>query len=873
MTRRQKSTAPKERVRNGLPEHELVDGRRRTLDGMRYMKTLQGLLILVLCAAAHAQTAWRLQATPVGWQFVAPDGAITCKYNAVSKMDIQDLQSAGTDAAVEAKYGGGNWDAWASQQDERLRSLGFTAAGMYSYQYSASYPANGVPFTPTYGLSGYAMQDNAHNGLGPYHAKDLGFIPYTSGMNCGPRMYQGSEIDPYDPNTQPAFNDFLANDFIHGWNFTHAMIVVPEEADFLFGIDQSNNPNNAHPDMGLIIAASNPMVLKSRGDYFYPNSGLYAKQAMRDYLLNEYLCLGPGNPVATCTGVGTGTGSADPSSGSYVGAANASTALVALNAAWGTNYTTWNTSDAGGLTGISNNNGSPVSGEAFATGDASTYSFTHTAATPPVHASSYQVFVNGIEVGFDDGQGAIGPFGGSTLADGTVPQWLENHAYLTNTVSRSPLPSNCAIIATTGGTTGSSQPTWPACPGTSPLPTVNDGTVVWTMLGPRSRVTYTSGVGSVTFTAPPANGAAITINYTGGQAPYQSWGGNAACSANNNPYACCTGNGTGTCTQGTGFLDEAGFNIVKAGQNCGGLTGNGPQENEDWSNPAQIQTDIDNFVAVLAGYYAQEVQTGWLGACGSTCPPLAMPVYDGPVNGTASVYAAMAPFVDLFWIAPSWYPTLAGYTAAVHNIIDNDQGKPVIVANYFRANPDSWTGNACDGSSGLDCSLTQSARGAFYVSFNQSVLRLTNPNGKYAVVGFEHWALYDSESENRDFGLFTPNDNGYDGSAGSTATSSGACTTIHAYTAPAICQDSNGNLESLAVSSCTSGGSDPPWNVNFNGLTSGDGTCNWFNQGSYTRSAEAADWGNSLLPIVQFNSGNLCDPGPATTPRVTLGEP
>jgi hypothetical protein len=834
------------------------------------MKTFQQLLILALCVAAHAQTAWQLQTTPFGWQFVAPGGAPTCKYNAVSKIDITDLHSAGTDAAVEAKYGGGNWDAWASQQDKRLRSLGFTAAGMYSYQYSASHPANGVPFAPTYGLSGYAMQDNAHNGLGPYHAKDLGFIPYTSGMNCGTHMYQGSEIDPYDPHTQSAFNDFLANDFIHGWNFTHAMIAVPEEADFLFGIDQSNNPNNAHPDLGLIIAASNPMVLTSRsGNYFYPDSELYAKQAMRDYLLNEYLCVAAGVPVASCTGDKAGTGSANPSSSSDLGTVNASAALAALNSAWGTSYTTWNTSDSGGLAGISNNGGSPVTGEAFATGDGTSYSFAHTAASLPVHGNTYQILVNGTEVANDNGAGFLNVFGGSTFAS-TAALWQANHAYSLNFLIHNVASPDCIIMVTTAGTSGSTQPDWPTC--VTEGATVNDGTVVWTMIGTRPTINYVTGAGIATFTSPPASGAAITINYTGGQAAYHSWGGNAACSANNNPYACCTGNGTGSCTQGTGFLDEAGFNIVKAGQNCGGLTGNGPQENESWSNTAQIQTDIDNFVAVLAGHYAQELQTGWLGACGSTCPPMALPVYNGPVNGTASVYAAMAPFVDLFWIAPSWYPTLAEYTAAVQNIIDNDQGKPVIVANYFRANPDSWTGNSCDASSGLDCSLTQTARGTFYAEFDQSILRLTNPNGKYAVVGFEHWALYDSDSENRDFGLFTPNDNGYDGSAGSTATSSGACTTIHAYTAPAICQDPNGNFESLAVSSCTSGGSDPMWNLDFNGLTSGDGTCSWFNQGPYARSAETADWGNSLLPIVQFNSANLCDPSLPRTPG-TLREP
>ena len=813
--------------------------------------------------------AWSLQKTPVGWQFVSPSGAATCKYNAVSKVDITDLQDAGTSDVVQSKYGdsGSSWSNWAAAQNTRLMSLGFTAAGQYSYQFSASHPTGGLPFAPTYGLSGYTMQDIAHDGLGPFHAKDLGYIPWPSGMKCGSSFYQGSEVDPFDPNTAAGFNDLLANDFVHGWNFANAIIAVPDEADFLFGVDQANNPSNAHPDLGLMIAANSPMVLTSRpggqyyasGSYSYPNSELYAKQALRDYLLNEHLCTGAGTPVLTCTGAGTGTGSADPSAGSYVGAGDASIALNGLNAAWGTSYTTWNTSDANGLAGISNDGGSPIGGEAFATGNGSTNSFAHTAGSLPVHASAYQIYVNGTEVAEDNGSTILVPVAGSTFANGNAAGWKSDTAYSLNTQAREGQPG-CMLIVTMAGTSGSSAPSWPACPGTSPLPTVSDGSVVWTVLGPRPTIQYSSGVGVITFTTPPASGAGITISYSAGQAAYESWGGNAACSASKTPYACCTGQGAGSCTQGTGFLDEAGFNLVKAGQSCSGKTGNGIQETDSWSDPAQIQTDVDAFVASLAATYAQELKSAWVPACGSTCPPMALPVYDGPWNGTASVYAAMAPSVDLFWIAPSWYLTAGAYTAEVQNIINNDGGKPVIVANYFRANPDSWVQAACDAGSGLDCQVTQALRGSFMVGFDQASLALKNPNGKYAVVGLEHWSLYDSHGEGRDFGLFTPNDNGYDGSAASTATSSGSCAPNHAYTAPAICQDPNGNYQGLAVTSCTSGGSSPTWNTNFNGVTTNDGSCTWFNEGPYAPVPESADWGDTLLPMADFFNAGICDP-------------
>ena len=103
------------------------------------------------------------------------------------------------------------------------------------------------------------------------------------------------------------------------------------------------------------------------------------------------------------------------------------------------------------------------------------------------------------------------------------------------------------------------------------------------------------------------------------------------------------------------------------------------------------------------------------------------------------------------------------------------------------------------------------------------------------------------------FGLFTVNDNAYDGSAASTATSSGACATSHSYTAPAICEDGNSDFESLTVASCTSGSLAPTWpasSVSNYGKQTADGSVHWFDDYTYTRYAEGASYGvNALLPI------------------------
>jgi len=312
---------------------------------------------------------------------------------------------------------------------------------------------------------------------------------------------------------------------------------------------------------------------------------------------------------------------------------------------------------------------------------------------------------------------------------------------------------------------------------------------------------------------------------------------------------------------GTGFLDENGTNIISSSQSCGGANGNGPTQGLDaWGKTGQVKIDADAFVAAMAATYASTLRTAWLAGCGSTCPPAILPFYDGPyAPSTASVYEAAAPYTDIFMVAPYAYPSVGAVQTEVQNIINADGGIPVIYENYLIANPNSYANTRCAASSYQDCQSTQALRGSLWASLDNSVLRLQNSSGKYAVIGFSHWELYDYASQDNNTGLFTPNDNAYDGSAASTATSSGSCATNHSYTQPAICQDSNGNYEGLAVTSCTSGASSPTWNPNFNGNTN-DGSCTWFNEGPYPPNPESGNWGNSLAPIANFNTGSICDP-------------
>jgi hypothetical protein len=587
--------------------------------------------------------SWTLQPTQVGWQFVAPDQSVTCKYNGLGLVDDTPLGSYAS--TVLAKYGD-SWATWASQQSARMKSLGFNAADWYSYRYYSNWPTGGVPYVDSIPSSEYAIRDSGDGTVGAWHAKDALYIPDPSGMKCGSSIFQGNgTVDPYDPAWATATTAIMVA-FGGGTNGypsqSHAMAAILDETDSMVCYTEANNVHYSHVDCGYVIAAQNPTVAHSPGwaggSYTYPNHTLYAKRAMSAYLRTKY------------------------------------SRIDALNSAWGTSYTTFGTSDAGGLAGIS------------------------------------------------------------------------------------------------------------------------DGT-------------------------------------------YSSWG------------------------TGTGFLDENGTNIIAESQSCGGANGNGPTQGLDaWGKTAQVKLDADAFVAAMAAQYASTLRTAWLAGCGLTCPPAILPFYDGPYTpDTADIYSATAPYTDIFMVAPYAYSSVGAVQTEVQNIINADGGKPVLYENYLIANPDSFADTACAVSSYQDCQPTQALRGSLWSSLNSSVLRLKNPSGKYAVVGFSHWELYDYASQGNNTGLFTPDDNGYDGSAASTATSSGTCATNQNYTQPAICQDSNGDYEGLAVASCTSGASSPTWNPSFNGSTN-DGSCVWFNDGPYPPNPESTNWGNGLAPIANFNTGGICDP-------------
>lgn len=191
-------------------------------------------------------------------------------------------------------------------------------------------------------------------GHSPYYTSwDVFLIAdyYDSGI--GTWLQQDLTVDPNWNNlaTSPYFNymiGFTADD-------------GDQMAGFTAGPDFPTSPSGYNTfNLGMVVATMSPVqTANSHFGWVYTNTGVQSKQALRDFLASKY------------------------------------STVAALNAAWGSNYTTFNSS------------GSTVTAEAFATGNGSTLSFSHTLANLKPAPFSVQILVSGTPVAGDVGRGTL----------------------------------------------------------------------------------------------------------------------------------------------------------------------------------------------------------------------------------------------------------------------------------------------------------------------------------------------------------------------------------------------------------------------------------------------------------------------------------
>ena len=298
---------------------------------------------------------------------------------------------SGYQAKVQSKYGNtpANWlAAWADNTNRRLASWGFNTLGVYAgpgvvpTSTDSSYPVDiyglhslptKLPFITTIRPALDSMRNVHVSTLSgdqillsePVKNMLYGISPYYTGFDPQPGV-----ADYFDGK----MDQWLAKDLAvqKWWNTLENSPYLPyligigaDDGDEMYGFGAGDAiptipPSNNNAHLVWVITTMSPVqTANSIYQAIYSDSLVYTKKAWRDFLAAKY--------------------------GS----------VSALNAAWGSNYTAFDSS------------GTQVTGESVATGDGSALSFSHTLAKLTPSAFSVQVFVNGVAVGGDIGNGSI----------------------------------------------------------------------------------------------------------------------------------------------------------------------------------------------------------------------------------------------------------------------------------------------------------------------------------------------------------------------------------------------------------------------------------------------------------------------------------
>ncbi len=280
---------------------------------------------------------WRTEKFGNRWMFVDPDG------NAFWMMSVFAVDTSGSivngtsySAVVQAKYGSSS--TWAKQTILRLRSWGFNSLAPYASDYVQPFsqypPGPASPsgqYMPTVLMmrpSWYGLTDSGNHAPGSFkNLEDCLDSTYTGYRADGPP-------DVYDPNFAAYTNGLLQSQTASGgiWNQAAAspwvIGVATDDADNLQGFgpgtDVPSTDGVVHVNIGWLAVAVSPTKTSStKYGVSYSDPTVYTKKALHDFLVQKY-----------------------------------NNSIAALNTAWGSNYTTFDSAGGWGSgTGLMDEDG------------------------------------------------------------------------------------------------------------------------------------------------------------------------------------------------------------------------------------------------------------------------------------------------------------------------------------------------------------------------------------------------------------------------------------------------------------------------------------------------------------------------------------
>ena len=722
------------------------------------------------------KTGWfRTEKINNRWWLCTPDG------NAFFFEGVGAWQSPGG-----PKYGNSKEAGAASLIDE-FQSWGFNAVGELSYgPIEPVSPCRGckrLPEIQTIHVSNYAAAN-----LWNYAQRPMKNLLW--GLNGHYTGWRASIMDFFEPQFRVWVDRYFKIDssFAAYKTSPYFVGVLVDDTDWFWGMGAGpdfhtipEGHSNSH--VGYMVLITSPIQTynpdpASRGiPELYTDTKVYSKTAMA-------------NPPANCS-VQTPCSLREYLFKKYSGS------IAALNAAWGSNYTTFDSS------------GMQVQGELVGTGDGTTKVFTHTLANAPVSPHSVALKVGGKLEGGDcqgcgvQSGGAITGPQGAAIAVGIQP-WLRDpqitkqdcggkgcslppasywvrttwHGCISSpsrTIGNTYPSGNPQITVTTNNATppprcstgvdiyvscrlqSSSTPAY-GCLGEAPGNTeppetlqasnvaLNTGSWTEPVTGlvagpaippPPSFVEYSNGQIQITFSSAPSSGRQITVDYV----------------ANGWEF-------------GTGLMDEDGRNKAWVGTNPICLSPATACDGHDFpkanANP-HLAADLDGWVSQFSAQYFGTVNAGlkaaaphmiYLGA--DTVGTWGAPARKGILEGAA-------PYVDALFTL--WYgnlpdPKTSGqiYTYLTQYLGD----KPLLNFMTLNAQPDSAMSQFP--ASAEPVFPTQTLRGQQWDATLSDMLNTPSFNHTYQWVGIVWWGSHDfTNSEKTDWGLKTPLDNAYDG--------------------------------------------------------------------------------------------------------------
>jgi hypothetical protein len=287
---------------------------------------------------------------------------------------------------VQQKYGS-LLPGWMISTNERLKSWGFNALGIYSMSTplmtDSRFPLDSrgqhtnpikLPFIPIMRPALYAMRNPSMDLFGGGSKRFLrepvknlveGLSPYYTGWRPPVGV-----ADYFDPK----FEDWLITFFrdsksARKWKDSpersYIIGVGSDDGDEMYGFGAGDEfasipPGHTNAHLGWMIATMSPIETAAQHyKAVFNDTAVYTKAAWRNYLINKYQT------------------------------------IAKLNAAWGADYTTFDSS------------GVPIKGEIIGTANGSTTHFKHTVQKLVPSPHSVQILLNSTPIGGDTGEGFI----------------------------------------------------------------------------------------------------------------------------------------------------------------------------------------------------------------------------------------------------------------------------------------------------------------------------------------------------------------------------------------------------------------------------------------------------------------------------------